>query len=316
MRKLIIDLDPGIGDAFATVLALIDPHVDVLALTACAGCVTGSLATRNVQAVVAHLDPPKWPRLGSARGPSELADTSPGILEPMLGALHGPTGLGDIEFTPAALHNPHESSRVLIDLVRENPNEVCLLTLGPLANVVAAAERAPDFLDLLGRLVICGGSISAGGDVTAAAETNFFLNPEAARLVVSARITKTIIPLDVTARAVLAPEQFQRMTQADIPAARFLSKLLPVYFRSHHQLLGIEGIRIAEVVALAAVARPQLFRSHSLPVDVETEGELTRGASVADRRPQSHAQPRSEVVTEVDLQGVIDYATELLNIHQ
>ncbi|MCY2965673.1 MAG: nucleoside hydrolase, partial [Planctomycetota bacterium] len=287
----------------AAVLALLDPSLDVLALTPCAGCVTGSVATRNVQAIVAHLDPPKWPRLGSARGPAQLVDASPNVFEPLLGELHGPTGLGDIEFPAAQLHNPHDSVKVLVDLVRAHPHEITLLTLGPLGNVIAAAERAPDFLESLAGLVCCGGAISVGGDVTAAAETNMFLNPEAARFVVAGKHAKTLVPLDVTNKAVLTLEQFPKITATDSPASQFLSKLS---FRTHRQLLGIESIRIAEVVALAVVARPQLVRSQPMPVSVETEGELTRGATVADRRPQFAGGASTEVVTEIDPKGVID----------
>ena len=65
-QKLIIDADPGIGDAVAIALALLDPDLDVVAVTATSGCVSGKDATRNIQAIVEMLDPPKWPRLGGS----------------------------------------------------------------------------------------------------------------------------------------------------------------------------------------------------------------------------------------------------------
>src|SRR5229473_8661662 len=61
-RKMIIDLDPGIGDAVAALLAMLDPQIDLLALTATAGRVSGKLATRNLHGIVGLVDPPKWPR--------------------------------------------------------------------------------------------------------------------------------------------------------------------------------------------------------------------------------------------------------------
>jgi inosine-uridine nucleoside N-ribohydrolase len=307
-----IDLDPGVGDAFAAVLALLDPELDVLALTATAGAVSGGIATRNLQAIVANLDPPKWPRFGAAMSPALLSDAGQAKSQPLLDALYGPTGLGDMEVVVPELHHRHESSKVLIDVVRDNPHQVILLTLGPLSNVVAACERAPDFLGLLRGLVCLGGSIDAGGDITAAAEMNIYLNPEAARMVLASPEAKTLVPLDVTNRVVMTYEQFQRISDAGIPAAAFLRKLLPFSFRAHHQFLGMEGIWLREVVALAAVARPSLFRMQPLEVDVETHGELTRGMTVFERRPQHQTRASANVAVEVDAQGVIDYVTQLL----
>jgi inosine-uridine nucleoside N-ribohydrolase len=312
VRKLIVDLDPGIGDAFAAVLALADPGLDVLALTACAGSVSGPTATRNIQAILAHLDPPKWPRLGSARGASPAVSRGAAVCEAFLGELHGPTGLGDIEFPAAQLHNPHDSAKVLVDLVRSHPHEVTVLTLGPLGNLAAAMERAPDFLELLGGLVGCGGAISQGGDVTALGETNMYLDPEAAQQVLSSRYPKTLVPLDATESVSLTLDQLSRITHLNSPATAFLGKLLPVSFRMHRQHLGREQVGLAEVAALAVLSRPSLARSTPWPVAVETSGELTRGMTVADRRGQFAPRANTEVVHEIDAQGVLDYLLEIL----
>lgn len=312
MRKLVIDLDPGVGDAFASALALLDPELDVLALTATAGYVSGAIATRNLQAVVAQVDPGKWPRIGASTSPALLSAQTRKSAAELLDVLHGPTGLGDMEVVVPELHHRHESSRVLIDIVRANPHQVTLLTLGPVSNIFTACERAPDFLELLGGFVCLGGAMSVGGDITASAETNMFLNPEAARSVLGSSQAKSLVPLDVTNRVVLTYEQFQRVADAASPVAAFLRQLLPFSFRAHHQFLGMEGIWLREVVALVAVVRPQLFHWQALPVDVETQGELTRGMTVFERRRQHAGRSSVSVATDVDAQGVVDYVTQLL----
>jgi inosine-uridine nucleoside N-ribohydrolase len=312
VKKLIIDLDPGVGDAAATALALADPELDVLALTATAGGVSGTIATRNIQAVVMQIDPQKWPRIGAARGPALVTGADRALCGSLIETLNGPTGLGDLEVVVPELHHRHESSKVLIDLVREYPHQVTLLTLGPLTNLVAAWERAPDFLESLAGLVCLGGSVAVGGDLTAAAETNLYLDPPAARMVLGSPEAKTLVPLDVANKWTLTLEQFTRISSGEAPAAKFLRKLLPFSFRAHHQYLGMEAIRLREVVALAAVARPALFRLQPLPVDVEVQGELTRGMSVVDRRPHVKVVPRTSVALEVDVQGVLDYVTQRL----
>jgi inosine-uridine nucleoside N-ribohydrolase len=181
-----------------------------------------------------------------------------------------------------------------------------------LTNVAAACERVPDFLSLLGSLICLGGSVSAGGDVTAAAETNIYLDPTAARSVLASSEAKTLVPLDTTNAAAITFENFNRIAVGSSRAASFIQKLLPYYFRAHHQFLGVEGIWLREVVALAAAVRPALFRLQPWQVDVEVQGELTRGMTVFERRAHLSGKSNAAVALDVDAQGVVDYMTRLL----
>ena len=149
--------------------------------------------------------------------------------------------------------------------------------------------------------------------MTAAAEFNIYYDAEAARTVLRSPATKTLVPLDVSRRVILTFEHFNRFpAEGTSPAAAFLRRLLPYSFRAHHQYLGIEGIALREVVALAAVARPALFRTEPMAVDVETRGELSRGSTIFDRRGIPRWQTNIDVASEVDQQGVLDYVTEIL----
>src|SRR5436309_1171199 len=121
-QKLILVTDPGIDGAFAIALALFDPDLEVLSLAATAGNVDADQATRNVQTVVEQLDPPRWPRLGAALPVEYEQDGT---------RLHGPNGLGGVTFPCAQLHHAHPSDKLVADLVRQNPHEVTVVTLGP-----------------------------------------------------------------------------------------------------------------------------------------------------------------------------------------
>ena len=310
-RKLIIDADPGIGDALAILLALLDPEIDLLAVTAVAGCVSARDATRNVHGILAQLDPSKLPRIGSAVE-TEARDHPQSALD-QLAKLNGPTGLGDCEILIAELHRAHESPKVLTDLVKQYPNSITLLTLGPLTNVAAAIERMPEFMQLLGGLVCLGGAINVGGDATPVAEQNIFRDPEAARRVLRSPATKTLVPLDVTDCVELTIDQFERtVSECDSSSSRFLKRLIPFAFKAHHHCLGMEGIMPRDLVALAAITRPNLFRGEPMAIDIETEGRLTWGMTVSDRRRFSRTQPNIDVLLEVDSQGVIEYLREIV----
>ncbi len=292
-NKLIIDADPGIGDAIAVALALLDPEVDLVAVTATAGCVSGHMASRNLQAVVELLDPPKWPRLGAS--------------------LNGRTGLGNSQVPVAELHKPHEAVKLLIEQVRQHPQEITLLTLGPLTNVLAAQERDPEFLSLLRELVCLGGSIGAGGDATAAAEFNIFADPDAAQTVLKYPATKALVPLDVTQQVVLSYDQFARLSDVGISrAGKMLLEWLQFALRASHEHLGSEGLALREVVAFVAVAHDRLIHSTSMALDVETRSGLCRGVTVFDRRSTRQWQTNIDVVDSVDVQGVLDYFGRML----
>lgn len=312
-QKLIIDADPGIGDAVAIGLALLDRELDVLALTAVPGAVSGANATRNLQAIVEMLDPPKWPRIGASEASLGESVIEFGSSAVTTAALNGPTGLGDCDFHVAEMHHLRESAKVIIEVIRDQPDEVTLLTLGPLTNVELAAELEPEFFSLLGGLVCLAGSVECGGDVSAAAEFNVYADPEAARYVLRSPATKTLVPLDIAGKVVLTFDQYDRLPgRPNTPIGRFLEEILPFAFRAHHEHLGQEGIRLNELVALCAVAEPRLFEGQQMAVDVETSGELTRGMTVFDRRGIHRWQTNIEVLTEVDGQGVLDYFTRIV----
>jgi inosine-uridine nucleoside N-ribohydrolase len=311
-RKLIIDADPGIGDAFAIALAALDPSIDLIGVTAVPGCVTGHLATQNILAIIESVDPPKLPRVGAASGPRPNFGSPVSFLDPL--RLNGNYGMGTTELQFMEMHNQRDSVKVLIDLVRNNPDEVTLLTLGPLTNVSVALDLAPDFGELLQSLVCLCGSIGVGGDATAAAEFNVFANPIAAVNVFKSNATRTLVPLDVSNNVMLSFDQFNRMSElAPRNLSWFFESLLPFSLRVHHEELGWEGLPIREVTALAYIAEPRHFETEPMYVDVELQADLTRGTTVFDRRgtiPRS--QRNIEVVKSVDAQGVLDYVTRVL----
>ena len=311
-RKLIIDADPGIGDAFAIALAACDPAIDLIAVTATAGCVSGLTATQNVLAVIESVDPDKWPRLGgcSTERPVFTTPGLSGFFDPV--RLNGIHGLGEQERQLTQLHNQRESARLLVDLIRQNPHEVSVLTLGPLSNIALASELAPDILDQIHTLVCLGGSVSSGGDATAAAEFNVFADPAAARAVLRSQTRKTLVPLDVSTQAVLTFDQFDRLRQTTPPSLRwFFDELIPFSLLAHRDQCGLEGLPLCELTALAYIAEPRHFEFEPMLIDIEQHGELTRGTAVFDRREGPRGQSNIDVLSSVDPQGVLDYLTRI-----
>jgi len=299
-RKVILDVDPGIDDAVAITMALFDERLDVEAITAVAGNVGAEQASRNVQAIIEQLDPPRWPRIGVASDP----DTPPSTDSRQI---NGADGLGNANFQVAELHHRHPSEKLIAEVVRSSPDPVTLIAMGPLTNVARAFQRDPELPTLLGELVIMGGTLSGIGNATPAAEFNIFCDPLAARAVLRSASTITLIPLDIT-NQVLAGYDFLDQLPADTTrAGRFLRKIVPHAFRTHHQELGLEGIHLHDAVALVSVLHPELFSREAMACDVEIAGELTTGATVFDRRAPAPKWRRNvNVATTVDAAAVKD----------
>lgn len=298
-RKVIIDCDPGIDDAVALCMALYDPRVEVVAVTAVAGNVTATQASRNVQTIVDLLDPPRFPRIGAA-GDVEDAPAVNGAL------LHGDDGLGNAGFPSAQLHHPHPSDKIICDEVRAAPDEVTIICLGPLTNVARALKRDPELKTLVSRIVIAGGSVAVGGNVTPAAELNLYCDPVSGRTVFRSPTTKTLVPLDVTREVTLTLDVMEELPPESTNAGRLLRRILPFAFRSHHQVRGQESIHLQGAVALLAVLQPELFESHEMAGDVEIRGDLTKGAAIFDRRIKPFWLKNMEVAMSVDASAATD----------
>jgi len=297
-RKLIIDADPGIDDAVAITMALFDPRLEVVAVTAVGGNVAAEQATANLQSLVAHLDPPRLPRVGVAAADVPLPERP--------WSMHGADGLGGAELPRVPLHGGHLAEKVICECVRAHPREVTIVTLGPLTNVSRALRRDPAIAELIGSLVICGGTLHAQGSATPAADFNFYCDPAAARHVLHEPVAKTLLPLETSSQVVLEfglldelPDDFSR-------AGKILRRMLAHSFRAHRQILGSEGIWLHDVVALVAAAHPELFERTTVAADVETAGELTAGMLVVDRRPVRQWRPNVDLLVGCDPRAVRD----------
>ena len=304
-KKILLDVDPGIDDAVALCMALFDPNLEVVAVTAVGGNVPPDQATRNVQAVIEQLDPPRWPRIGEASMP-EMGLPRRNV------QLHGSDGLGNTQFQVSELQHRHASEKVICDEVRAAPGEVTIVALGPLTNVARAIARDPALAELISQIVIMGGTLAGPGDITPAAQFNIYCDPESARAVFRSSATKTLVPVDVTSQVAFGFDFLDKLPGEEARAGRFLRKILPHAFRAYRQELGYEDVRLNDAVALTAALHPEWFEIELAAADVELSGELTTGATVFDRRRNREWRTNLAVATRVDVASVRQYIVDQL----
>lgn len=309
---ILIDTDPGIDDALAILLALGSPEVSVEAITTVAGNVEVDLATANVFRVLDVARP--WDVARPGRRPRVARGATAPLVGPLLTAahVHGEDGLGNLGglWEPDGRPRYPEPSHTLqmldgADLILETADRfagrLVVVALGPLTNVALALRRDPRRLAQAARIVVMGGAVAVPGNVTAAAEFNMHVDPEAAALVFASGLPIELVPLDVTRRVVL--------TRADLRAAlgrhggstaRFIEDFTAHGFDFETQR-GDGGMALHDPLAVGVAMDPSLVTLEPLHVAVECEGRLTRGMTVADRRPhRDRPAPTCRAALDVD----------------
>jgi inosine-uridine nucleoside N-ribohydrolase len=302
-RKIIILADPGIDGAFAIALALHDPDLECLGIAATAGNVPGEQATRNVQILVEQFDPLRRPRFGAAPPVEYDVDGT---------KMHGPGGLGGLTLPCAQLHHMHPSDKLILDLVRQHPKEVTIVTLGPLTALARALDRDSELASLIDRVVCVGGTWREPGNASAAAEFHFYCDPAAAQQVLHCGASVTLLLLDVTRKLLFSPTELLELPGPDSPACNFLRQLVPFAIGATSSLYGIEGFHLKDVLGIAAVTHPEALTLRPTVVDVETRGQLTRGMSVVDVRWVCTEKPNVDLAVGVDVQVVRGYMERIL----
>ena len=296
-RKIIIDCDPGIDDAVALTIALFDPRLDVLAVTATAGTVSAPQATANVAAIVAAVDPPRLPRIGKATAPEEPAYSGDKML-------NGSHGLGDFAVPDAARQHVPTSEKVIAELLRQSPGEVTLVCLGPLTNLARLCQRDSSVIPLIDKVVISGGAHRVPGNASPVAEFNLHFDPVSAAEVFASPTTKSLVPLDITDPVSFGVELIDQLPSKYTKAGQFLHQLLPFAFRTSHRQLGRELLSLVDAATIASVVEPELFEWTAMAGRVETKGELTAGMSVFDCRLRPEWNQNMEVALDGDVEGI------------
>jgi inosine-uridine nucleoside N-ribohydrolase len=302
-QRVVIIADPGIDTAFGVALALNDPALEVLGLLATAGNVAAEQATQNVHTLVELLDPPRWPRLGAA---------PPVVYDMDATEFHGPGGLGGVSYPGVKKHTTVASDKQLIDIVREFPRQVTVVNLGPMTVLAQALDRDPELAGLIERVVAVGGAWHEPGNASAVTEFHIACDPASAKRVFKAGVPITLIPLDVTRKIVFSPSDLLELPNADSRTCRFLRQIVPYGIRATANRYGIEGFHLKDVLGVFALTRPSSLTTRQMIVDVETRGELTRGMTVVDARPNASDKPNVHLGVGVDASAVRNYIDETL----
>ncbi len=306
-HPVILDVDTGVDDALALLLAARSPALDLLAVTCVAGNTDVDQVVTNTLAVLAAAGRPDVPvARGAARPLVEPARTARHV--------HGEDGMGDLDARalrlPEAtgLPDPRHAVELLRDVLLAADEPVTLIPLAPLTTIALLLRTYPDAARGLRRIVFMGGSATTG-NASAAAEFNVWNDPEAAAIVLDAcrdlGVPVTMYGLDVFYDVRVTSTDASALAASDEPSARLAGALIA------HQCerFGGDDCTIGDAGAVCAVIDPQGLATTALPVHVELTGTRTRGQTLVDRRTWSgdlDHDPHAIAPTVVDVGLTVD----------
>lgn len=299
---VILDGDPGHDDAIAWMLAKASPLLEIRAVTSVCGNQTIEKTTYNARRICALL---------GIDAPVAMGKPAPLLAEPMNApSVHGQSGLdGPVLPEPNAPLSPLRSVELMAKVLKESEIPVALVPTGPLTNVAALLLAHPELKEKIRVISLMGGGITHG-NWTPAAEFNILVDPEAAKIVFESGVPILMSGLDVTERALIFPKDFERIRKVGNPVARVVADWLE-FFYGFHRELGYAGAPVHDPVAVVSLIRPDLLTSKPLCVEIETQGEYCRGATVGHNRKPANAL----VHFDIDRDGFADLLVEAVKTY-
>jgi pyrimidine-specific ribonucleoside hydrolase len=293
---VIFDCDPGHDDALALVLACASEKLDIKAVTVCAGNAALEKTLVNAKRIL---------RLLGQRMPLAAGAARPLLREPVYApGIHGESGLDGAPLPPPDYPQERAGAAELQRrIISQSPEPVTIIATGPLTNIAVLFSAFPEVKQNIARISFMGGSAGAG-NWTAAAEFNFYADPEAADIVLSSGLPLLMSGLNVTEQAFITGDEIDAIRalggQTPVLIAALLDFYLGVYMKR-----GFPGAALHDPCAVASLTNPELFVSRPYHVTVETQGKHTAGMSLVDIRRWSDAQPNVTVNMDLDRKGFI-----------
>lgn len=305
MKKipLIIDCDPGVDDALAIMLAQSKSCFDLKAITSVAGNVTVNYTTHNLQLLKTLLN---------IQCPIAQGEKQPLVKQQVTASkTHGSDGFGGYAHLLADIKLAPLSELTAVQLIAktlmESAEKVVIVAIGPLTNIAILVKAYPHLLNKIECFSIMGGGLRYG-NVTATAEFNFYVDPEAAQIVFNSGVPIILAPLDVTLQTAFGATDIERMSIIDNEVAQIATKILSAY--------AANDAALHDPVSVLAISNPELFTSETMYLQIETNEGATRAMSYADNREKNKKVHNCTVLTSVNKVKFADEIAASLQFYQ
>ena len=293
-RKILLDCDPGHDDAVAMMLAWGNPSIELLGITTVGGNQTLDKVTRNALSVATVVGMHDVPIAAGCRLPLvRPVEIAPDV--------HGDSGLDGVELPePAVELDPRHGVDLIIETIMSNePGTVTLVPTGPLTNIAMAARKEPRIVERVQEVVLMGGGYHVG-NWSPVAEFNIKVDPEAAHIVFNEKWPIVMVGLDLTHQALATDEVAERIAAVPGSVSQFTLGLFTFFRKAYQDAQGFDFPPVHDPCTLAYLIDPTIVETVKVPVDVELNGSLTTGMTVADFRAPAPEDCHTKVATRLD----------------
>jgi inosine-uridine nucleoside N-ribohydrolase len=292
---MILDCDPGVDDAIAIITA--SRWADLVGITTVAGNVSGHQTATNAlrMSALLGLDVPIH---RGADGPmlGQLEDAS---------HVHGADGLAGVDLPdPRGEPDSCDATEYLVETTRAEEG-LHLVPIGPLTNIALALQADPGLSSRVASITLMGGA-AGGGNATAAAEFNIYVDPEAADIVFRSGGPVHMIGLNLTNQVRMGPNHAAACRDMGTPVGDVVTHLLDHLIDIHFQWEGSETSAMHDPSAILAVTHPHVINSEPRRVVVELDGTHTRGQTLVDERGPAAGEPNCRVGYGVNVDSAVD----------
>ena len=280
MKKtpIIIDVDTGIDDAVALVIALQSDKLDIRGITTVAGNQTIEKTTRNTLDVVEYF--------GRSEIPVAKGYSQPLVKPQVIAAYaHGESGLGTAKL-PLAKKQAEELDAVsfMRKTLEESAEKITLVPTGPLTNIAILLMSYPHLKEKIEKIVLMGGGAYEGNS-NPVAEFNIWADPEAAHVVFASGVQIVMCGLDVTMKAVVTLEDMYEIRDTGTKAGEFCFEAFKFYYDMYKKNSRVNGCAVHDAVTMAYLTQPEIIKAKPACVQVDIDGKHTYAGTAADFRP-------------------------------
>ena len=305
--KIILDSDTGTGtigeeidDGLALLLALLSPELDLIGVTEVHGNVNVDQGVANALRILELVGKDDVPVYKGASRPLIHKWIRPeGIKEP-----YG----GFSKLKPSST----SATDFIIEKIMENPGQITLICVGPLTNIAMAVRKEPQIAQNVKELIIMGGAIDRPGNIASTAEFNFWVDPEAAKIVFHSNIQNiTLVPLDVTTKTLLTKQRLRELKSN--PVTEWLKVTVPPWIDRIKE----EGCHLHDPLAVAVAINRDLVETEVMEVDIIDTAGPSYGQSVGRRESVvDRSLSRVEVALRVDAERFMNMFLRRLEKYQ
>jgi purine nucleosidase len=293
--RVIIDTDTAGDDTIALMLAMKSSKVKLEAVTINCGNVNFDQEVENALYTI------------EVAGKSEAVPVYPGARHPLLRDwrtvedVHGRDGMGNSFFPKAKRMASNKfAADAIVELVNENPGEMTVVEIAPMTNMALALRKDASVAKKVKHFYFMGGTNHYPGNITAAAEFNMWVDPDAAKIVLHSGMPMTMVGWEICMRhGLIGSEEHEMISKIGTKEARFFEKVNRVVRESTRVRTGIDASSCPDSITMAMVIDPSIAtKVFSRFVDVDNESDLSRGATVVDELNVSGREPNVNVVYE------------------